>query len=109
MVSPHGTDSSRGWKEGISAPATLMRLAAGAGREAQERTSIVRLWGVTVANELGKDSHQLDQTLARSTSRSSECRRDVTHNVTRWGVSGPTSRPPTHRIIFGKPSPISSL
>ena len=41
MVSPHGTDSSRGWKEGISAPATLMRLAAGAGREAQERTSIV--------------------------------------------------------------------
>ena len=42
MMSPHGTDSSRGWKEGISAPATLMRLAAGAGREAQERTSIVR-------------------------------------------------------------------
>jgi hypothetical protein len=41
MVSPHGTDSSRGWKEGISAPATLMRLAAGAGREAQERSSIV--------------------------------------------------------------------
>jgi hypothetical protein len=40
-VSPHGTDSSRGWDEGISAPATLMRLAAGAGREAQERTSIV--------------------------------------------------------------------
>jgi hypothetical protein len=34
-------DSSRGWNEGISAPATLMRLAAGAGREAQERTSIV--------------------------------------------------------------------
>jgi hypothetical protein len=40
-VSPHGTGSSRGWKECISAPATLMRLAAGAGREAQERTSIV--------------------------------------------------------------------
>ena len=34
-------DSNRGWKEGISAPATLMRLAAGAGREAQERISIV--------------------------------------------------------------------
>jgi hypothetical protein len=42
MVSPHGTESSRGWKEDISAPATLMRLAAGAGREAQERTSIVQ-------------------------------------------------------------------
>jgi hypothetical protein len=41
MVSPRGTDSSRGWNEGISAPATLMRLAAGAGREAQERTFIV--------------------------------------------------------------------
>ena len=41
MVSPHGTDSSRDWR-GISAPATLMRLAAGAGREAQERKSIVR-------------------------------------------------------------------
>ncbi len=41
MLSPHGTDSSRGWKESISTPATLMRLAAGAGREAQERISIV--------------------------------------------------------------------
>jgi len=41
MVSPRGTDSSRDWKENISAPATLMRLAAGAGREAQERTFIV--------------------------------------------------------------------
>jgi hypothetical protein len=40
-MSPLGTDSSRGWKEGISPPATLMRLAAGAGREAQERTFIV--------------------------------------------------------------------
>ena len=41
MVSPHGTDSSRDWRRN-SAPATLMRLAAGAGREAQERKSIVR-------------------------------------------------------------------
>jgi hypothetical protein len=49
MASPHGTDSSRGWKEGISAPATLMRLAAGAGREAQERTSIVHEAVNTVA------------------------------------------------------------
>jgi hypothetical protein len=42
MVSPHGTDSSRDWKEGIFAPATLMRLAAGAGREAQERIFIIQ-------------------------------------------------------------------
>ena len=46
MVSPHGTDSSRGWKEGVSTPATLMRLAAGAGREAQERTFIVHEAGI---------------------------------------------------------------
>ena len=48
MVSPHGTDSSRGWKEGVSTPATLMRLAAGAGREAQERTSIVHEAGTLI-------------------------------------------------------------
>lgn len=47
MVSPRGTDSSRGWNEGISAPATLMRLAAGAGRKAQERTSIVQALSYT--------------------------------------------------------------
>ena len=46
MVSPHGTDSSRDWKEVIFAPAALMRLAAGAGREAQERIFIIlRLFG----------------------------------------------------------------
>jgi hypothetical protein len=39
-VSPHGTDSSRDWKKAAS-PATLMRLAAGAGREAQERIFII--------------------------------------------------------------------
>ena len=41
-MSPRGTDSGRDWEEDIFAPATLMRLAAGAGREAQERTFIIR-------------------------------------------------------------------
>src|SRR5688500_7582554 len=42
MVSPQWHRLEPRLEEGISAPATLMRLAAGAGREAQERTSIVQ-------------------------------------------------------------------
>jgi hypothetical protein len=49
MVSPHGTDSSRDWKEGIFAPATLMcRCWPGA----QERVVIIQDAEPTTATKL---------------------------------------------------------
>jgi hypothetical protein len=41
-VSPRCTESSQAGKKAIFAPATLMRLSAGAGREAQERIPIIQ-------------------------------------------------------------------